>query len=85
LSTKDNSTIPHIQYGLKQSQPALQNVMASPEVSVCCLDAPPTYVRATSQLLWTLMAEALFVANTLILDDAKLLCCAELLLQVWVV
>lgn len=31
LSTKDNSTIPHVEYGLKQSQPALQNVRASPE------------------------------------------------------
>ncbi len=84
LSTKDNTTIPHTEHYFKQSQPALQNVTASSEVSICCLDALPTYILATSQMLWTLMAVALFVANTLILDDAKFLCCAELLLQVWV-
>ena len=71
-----------MKYGLKQSQPALPNVRASPEVSISCLDAPPTYILATNKLLLALMAEALFVANTLILDDAKLLCCAEWLLQV---
>lgn len=63
LSTKDNNTIPHLEYGLKQSQPALQNVTALPEVSICCLDALPTYILATSKMLWMLMAEALFVAT----------------------